>query len=819
MGGEVSTDYALLNLSGPGAGAVARVVWRWKERAAVETVPGADGSVLLSQVGETGEGLGPVLLEMAAGAEAQGWWAEAEWDIDGQVLVVGRVSAGVGLSWEVAACMEGPQTLLLHLDEAAVRCETVLLAGTGGELARGVVEDLLSGGRRYQTGAAASVRMLESGEEGIRRESRWVLMRRGEEKGVAVEVEETRDERGLTAMESVLSVLGREAGVVDEVVVWSECGTMRWPDLDGETALVEGQDLREVVRAALEVTGSRLEGLAAGARIVVDAPMGWEAAGWSEEKVVRLEGKLRATARAAAVAERVRRWLGRQMKELAAGGGAGEVLPENKTSERVEAWMREHWGNGPVSLVERGGALERMEGDLEAADGRLVESATALEEILKETGKPDESRVERILAAAEALGFDAGQAWGAVEDGGRERSVEEWLGELVEMMESGTLAGALAAVVGETRPDVRVEAARPESPSGVAGWQAASRSLLARVGLYEEEGWMRMDRGAWGRFRVSEASLGRPLLGRTATPWLDLRVRKEARMRAESAAGVVFQGRGELEKARQEWSDALREAGKEKVLEFALGKTGGALLERILDSSGRALEAVTSLLEKKPEVVSNHRDFNSQMRGFQWKQKKEAEVGPDEVVEGGPDAEGRVKVNRKEWDALKEKAAPGTSRHHYGCEFDLWTIDNSLFRQRDKEEALGYEFLSRYGLLFGWYQPYTESRIRRERSWPTYRAVEGVLEVVEAEDVVEGVKGYLEECWHWSYWPVGEALRQWVEENQAEVNAELNRSWDYCLADWTWGRKHHGYKISRQSWPDYCFNIATGPEWVVSMED
>lgn len=75
---------------------------------------------------------------------------------------------------------------------------------------------------------------------------------------------------------------------------------------------------------------------------------------------------------------------------------------------------------------------------------------------------------------------------------------------------------------------------------------------------------------------------------------------------------------------------------------------------------------------------------------------------------------------------LEFSAMPATSRHHWGTEVDLNTLENSYF-----EEGTGkaeYEWLLKHAADFGFYQVYTAQN--------------------------SGRTGYREEKWHWSYLPL-----------------------------------------------------------------
>jgi zinc D-Ala-D-Ala carboxypeptidase len=91
------------------------------------------------------------------------------------------------------------------------------------------------------------------------------------------------------------------------------------------------------------------------------------------------------------------------------------------------------------------------------------------------------------------------------------------------------------------------------------------------------------------------------------------------------------------------------------------------------------------------------------------------------------------KTDKEKVDIILEySSAPGTSRHHWGTDLDLNSLDNSYFKE-DGEGAEFYRWLLGNASKFGFCQPYTERSLRDN-------------------------KGYFEERWHWSYRPVSAVL-------------------------------------------------------------
>ena len=79
---------------------------------------------------------------------------------------------------------------------------------------------------------------------------------------------------------------------------------------------------------------------------------------------------------------------------------------------------------------------------------------------------------------------------------------------------------------------------------------------------------------------------------------------------------------------------------------------------------------------------------------------------------------------------LKFSSMPGTSRHHWGTDIDLNSLENAYFtRGQGKKE---YQWLQANASRFGFCQPYTPK--------------------------ATGRTGYEEEKWHWSYQPLSDGF-------------------------------------------------------------
>jgi len=89
---------------------------------------------------------------------------------------------------------------------------------------------------------------------------------------------------------------------------------------------------------------------------------------------------------------------------------------------------------------------------------------------------------------------------------------------------------------------------------------------------------------------------------------------------------------------------------------------------------------------------------------------------------------------------LTYSSMPGTSRHHWGTDFDLNSLNPEYFTYgKGKKE---YEWLEKYAIRFGFCQPYKYKGKSR-------------------------IDGYEDEPWHWSYLPIA---RAYLDEYMKNIN-------------------------------------------------
>ena len=139
--------------------------------------------------------------------------------------------------------------------------------------------------------------------------------------------------------------------------------------------------------------------------------------------------------------------------------------------------------------------------------------------------------------------------------------------------------------------------------------------------------------------------------------------------------------------------------------------------------------------------------------------------------------------DEREREILMASAAPGISRHHWGTDFDLFSLNprNFLDGQPFNDE---WRWMRRNALQHGFIQPYQPHEYEH---------------------------AYMEERWHWSYAPIGQALTQFAKAHQPVLDQALNQQWDDFESRWSSKRPSvdHFFGYIRQHWMDYMFTIET----------
>lgn len=123
-------------------------------------------------------------------------------------------------------------------------------------------------------------------------------------------------------------------------------------------------------------------------------------------------------------------------------------------------------------------------------------------------------------------------------------------------------------------------------------------------------------------------------------------------------------------------------------------------------------------------VISATRNFQHQKQIWDAKWTGATLVGGKNLAKTEPDAAKRA------LQILTYSSMPGTSRHHWGTDFDINSLSPAFFSKGAGKKA--YDWLTAHAADYGFAQPYTAGRN----------------------------KGYNEEKWHWSYTPLSRAMTQ-----------------------------------------------------------
>jgi D-alanyl-D-alanine carboxypeptidase len=127
----------------------------------------------------------------------------------------------------------------------------------------------------------------------------------------------------------------------------------------------------------------------------------------------------------------------------------------------------------------------------------------------------------------------------------------------------------------------------------------------------------------------------------------------------------------------------------------------------------------------KLKILSSFRSFSDQKKIWEDKWTGKTLVGGKKLNVSLPDPKARaLKI-------LEFSSMPGTSRHHWGTDFDINALDNRYFTTREGKRI--YDWLIGHAANYGFCQVYTKKGDETGRT-----------------------TGYEEEKWHWSYRPVAD---------------------------------------------------------------
>jgi hypothetical protein len=137
---------------------------------------------------------------------------------------------------------------------------------------------------------------------------------------------------------------------------------------------------------------------------------------------------------------------------------------------------------------------------------------------------------------------------------------------------------------------------------------------------------------------------------------------------------------------------------------------------------------------------------------------------------------------QKQQEILQASSAPGTSRHHWGTDYDI--VDPKM-RAEDWER--GGAFADEY-------------------SWLRANAIQyGFIQSFTRESAALGI-AHMEERWHWSYWPVADAIVTYISNHDTAMNNELMNAPMSSAAGDTWGTAKDTSFV-HNNWRNLLFNV------------
>ncbi len=133
----------------------------------------------------------------------------------------------------------------------------------------------------------------------------------------------------------------------------------------------------------------------------------------------------------------------------------------------------------------------------------------------------------------------------------------------------------------------------------------------------------------------------------------------------------------------------------------------------------------------------------------------------------------------KEKEILMTSSAPGVSRHHAGTDFDFGRSDLDLKPEAwtgKGDFADAYRWLARNASTYGFIQPFNT------------KGGYGI--------------GYTTERWHWSYYPIAQALLEFAKLHRTEIDTELQKHWKDAK-----GVVKPEFQFISKNWYSYLSNV------------
>jgi len=138
---------------------------------------------------------------------------------------------------------------------------------------------------------------------------------------------------------------------------------------------------------------------------------------------------------------------------------------------------------------------------------------------------------------------------------------------------------------------------------------------------------------------------------------------------------------------------------------------------------------------------------------------------------------GVLSDEEKQREILRASSAPGISRHHFGTDFDFFSVEPVDWAPGGRLFD-AYRWLRANATTYGFIQTFTP--------FSTFMRL-----------------GYMEERWHWSYYPIAQALLEFARTHQSDIEANLTSP-----ANWG-GAARFNFILAH--WREFMFNVEQSP--------
>lgn len=201
-------------------------------------------------------------------------------------------------------------------------------------------------------------------------------------------------------------------------------------------------------------------------------------------------------------------------------------------------------------------------------------------------------------------------------------------------------------------------------------------------------------------------------------------------------------------------------------------------------------------LPDKPS--SKPKDEKDKAAMAKWKSASDKRAAAEKKVKAqagcwnldGKNAKGLDQAERAK-EILQASSAPGVSRHHWGTDFDFWSVAPEDWKGTGKVDlSKVYDWLKPNASTFGFMQSFVDKPAG-----------------ASAPDAY-GTR-YFEERWHWSYYPVAQALLE--VSQQADVRKKLDAALKAKWAGTAGGTLPDKFDYVSKHWTSYMDDVNRKP--------